>query len=305
MKLPFFNNWLTWNVNAEPYGLRTNKNDIVTFDTTKSNIPVGNYKEELLNNARMIREYYSGKFDVLYSGGVDSEVVLRIFKELRIEHNTIIVRYKNDYNYREIQCALEFVKSHNIPHKVIDFDLEKFYKDEAYDLFVKSSCIRAARLPHIKFCADFCDNIPIMGEADVYWRRSLGADYTQKSDWKFIVSESAHNCNMYLNSLQRENACDFFEFTPNVIKSYNQLPIIKMLLADQISNKVSNWSSKWLIHQEIWPDLIKRVKLIGYEKNNIPGTVPTFIAELQTVMENSIGSGNDYWYTQEELNHII
>jgi hypothetical protein len=144
-----------------------------------------------------------------------------------------------------------------------------------------------------------------MGEGDIYWRRTLGSDYTQKSDWKFIMSEASHNCNMYLNSLGRENVCDFFEFTPNVIKSYNQLPIIKMLLNDQIPNKISNWSSKWLIHKEIWPDLKKRVKLIGYEKNNEPGTTPAFITELQTVIENKIGPGSDYWYTLEELNRII
>jgi hypothetical protein len=305
IQYPFHNAWIKWKMNDQPYQLRKNKTDICTFEVTKTEDPVKTYKEELLNNARMIREYYPGKFDVLYSGGVDSEVVLRVFNELKIKHNTIIVRYNDDYNYKEIECALEFVKSYNIPYKIIDFNLEKFYQNEAYDLFVKSSCIRAGRLPHIKFCADFCDNIPIMGEGDIYWRRTLGSDYTQKSDWKFIMSEASHNCNMYLNSLGRENVCDFFEFTPNVIKSYNQLPIIKMLLNDQIPNKISNWSSKWLIHKEIWPDLKKRVKLIGYEKNNEPGTTPAFITELQTVIENKIGPGSDYWYTLEELNRII
>jgi hypothetical protein len=305
MKLPFFNNWLSWNINGVPYQLRKNKNDICTFSTIKADLPVDSYKEELLNNAKLMREYYSGKFDVLYSGGIDSEVILRVFKELGIEHNTIIVRYKDGYNYREIEHALECVKSLGIPYKIIDFDLQKFYEDEAYDLCIKSSCIRVGRVNHIKFCVDFCDNIPVMGEGDIYWFRTNQTDYTEPTEWKFLVSEASHNCNMYLTSLGRENVCDFYEFTPNLIKAYNNQPIMKQLLNDEKKGKVSNWSSKWAMHKELWPDLKERVKLTGLEKDGPAGTMPEFVRTLQDTIEKEIGPGNDYWYTPEELKNII
>lgn len=305
MRLPFYNNWLSWSINGEPYALRKTKNDICTFTAVADNSPVGTYKEELLNNARMMREYYSGQFDVLYSGGVDSEVILRIFKELGIKHNTIIVRYKDGYNYREIENALECVKSLNIPHKIIDFDIQKFYENEAYDWCIKSSCIRVGRVNHIKFCVDFCDNIPVMGEGDIYWYRTHETDYTKPTEWKFLVSEASHNCNMYLTSLGRENVCDFYEFTPNLIKAYNQQPIMQDLLNDKLKGKVSNWSSKWLMHSQIWPDLRKRIKLTGFEQDKPAGTMPEFVSKLQETIENEIGPGNDYWYTPEELNKII
>jgi len=305
MKLPTLDGWLSWSMNGVPYALRKNKDDVCTFNMVKSYTQVGTYKEELLNNARAMRDYYSDPFDVLYSGGIDSEVILRVFKELGIKHNTIVVRYKDGYNKREIDCAIESLKQLNLPYKIIDFDLKKFYENEAYDLCIKSSCIRVGRVNHVKFCADFCDNIPIMGEGDIYWYRTHDIDYTVPSEWRFIVSEASHNCNSYLTSLGRENVCDFYEFTPNLIKAYNNQPIMQQLLNDKIPGKTSNWSSKWLMHSELWPDLIKRVKLTGLEGDNVPGSAPDFVSTLQGTIDNEIGPGNDYWYTLDELNKLI
>lgn len=305
MKLPTLDGWLSWSINDVPYALRKHKNDVCTFNMVKSDITVGTYKEELLNNAKAMRDYYSDPFDVLYSGGIDSEVILRVFKELGIKHNTIVVRYKGDYNKREVDSAISSLQQLNIPYKIIDFDLKKFYENDAYDLCKKSSCIRVGRVNHVKFCVDFCDNIPIMGEGDIYWHRTHDIDYSVPSEWRFVVSEASHNCNSYLTSLGRENVCDFYEFTPNLIKAYNNQPIMQDLLNDRIFGKTSNWSSKWLMHSELWPDLIKRVKLTGLEGNNNPGFVPKFVSILQDTIENEIGAGNDYWYTLDELNKFI
>lgn len=305
MKLPFYDNWQKWTVNDVLYSHRKNKSDHWNFSMRRCTEPIGTLKEELFNNASKIRDYYTGPFDVLYSGGIDSEVVLRVFKELGIKHNTIIVKYKNGYNHREITNAIETVKSLNIPYTLIDFDLEKFYETEAYDLSIESSCIRVGRATHIKFCKDFCDNIPVMGEGDVYWRRDLGTDYSKPSAWRFIIAEDSHNCGMFMTKLGRENVCDFFEFTPNIIKAYNNYPLVQQLLNDKISGKTSNWSSKWLIYRDIWPDLVQRVKLTGLEGDKEPGYMPMFVKELQDVIEAKIGPGNTYWCTPDELNKFV
>lgn len=305
MKLPFYNAWVKWSINGVPYASRKHKDDICEFVYSPEKSKVGTYKEELLNNAKYARDYFSGKFDVLYSGGVDSEVILRVFKELGIKHNTIIVRYKDGYNHREISHAINSVQSLNIPYKIIDFDLKKFFETEAYDTCIESSCIRAGRSPYIKFCRDFCDNIPVMGEGDVYWYRFGGTDYTKPADWKFMMMEASHNCSMYMTKLGRENLCDFYEFTPNVIKAYNNQPIMQDLLNDKIPGKLSNWSSKWRIHNQLWPDMAHRVKLTGLEGDGVPGTTPEFVSSLQKVVDEEIGPGNTYWYTEEELDNLI
>lgn len=305
MRLPTFNGWLGWSYNDKLYSVRQNKNCKYKFIVNKQDsINQLSYKEALLYNAEMAREYFSDKFDLLFSGGIDSEVVLRTFKDLGITHNTYIFKYNNNYNRRDYETAINVAENLNVPYKVIDFNLENFFENDAYDLFTKSKCIRAGRLVHLKLC-ELVDNIPVMGEAEPYWLRELGADYTIKSGWKFPMNESNHNCSIYLHSLGRENLCDFYEFTPNVIAAFQAHPLTHKLLNDDLPGKISNWSNRISMHQEIWPDIVHRYKLTGYESENYPGFYPNFFTDFQEKMTAEVGKGDEYWLTPLEVNEIF
>lgn len=299
---PNLDSWLSWSFNDKPYGLRTSKDDVYKIHVDKSKI-VGtakSYKEELYDTARMMRDYHTGTFDVLLSGGIDSEVVVRTFKDLGISHNTFIFRYENNINHRDVSSAIEIATCLNIPYTIIDFNLEKFYKEDAYPLFQRSGCIRAGRLPHLRFC-EIVDNIPVMGDAEPYWWRVLQSDYDQPSEWIFPLNESNHNVSMYMQSLGKANICDWYEFNPNLIKAFNNLPIIQDLINDRLFGKTSCWTSRIPIHSEIWPDIKHKHKLTGYEGENFTGVYPSYITELQEIMTNQIGDGNEYWFTYNQL----
>lgn len=306
MNPPTLNGWLTWSFNDVPYGLRKSKDDVYKFIMNTSTItePVQSYKEELYNNARLMRDCYVGEFDVLLSGGIDSEVVVRTFKDLKIPHNTYIFKYENNINHRDVTSAVDIATSLNIPYKIIDFNLEKFFEAEAYDVFQKSGCIRAGRLPHLKFF-DYLDNIPVMGEAEPYWLRVLVGDYSKKSNWIFPLNESNHNASMYLHSLGRDNICDWYEFNPNLIKAFNNLPIIQDLINDKLIGKQSCWTSRTPIHQTIWPDIKHKHKLTGYEGEKYPGVYPEYINKIQDYMTNTIGEGDEYWFNYDELTQLF
>ena len=300
------NDWLSWSFNDILYGLRTSKDDVYTLNINTSSItePIKSYKEELYNNARLMRDYHVGTFDVLLSGGIDSEVVVRTFKDLKITHNTYIFKYENNINHKDVTSAVDIATSLNIPYKIIDFNLEKFFEAEAYDVFQKSGCIRAGRLPHIKFF-DYIDNIPIMGDAEPYWSRVLQKDYNKKSNWIFPLTEANHTSSMYLHSIGRPNVCDWYEFNPNLIKAFNQLPLIQDLINDKIPGKLSCWTSRTPIHAEIWPDIKYKHKLTGYEGENYPGVYPEYINKIQDYMTTKVGDGNEYWFTYDVLTELF
>lgn len=306
MSMPNHNGWLTWSFNDVPYGLRTSKDDVYTInvDTTHISNSVKSYKEELYNNARLMRDYHVGNFDVLLSGGIDSEIVVRTFKDLNIPHNTYIFKYENNINHRDVSSAIEIATCLNIPYKIIDFNLEKFFNTDAYDIFQKSGCIKAGRLPHIKFF-DYIDNIPVMGDAEPYWSRVLQRDYSQKSDWIFPLNEANHNSSMYLQSIGRPNVCDWYEFNPNLIKSFNELPLIQDLINDRLPGKLSCWTSRIPIHSEIWPDIKHKHKLTGYEGDNFTGVYPEYINQMQNYMTKQVGEGNEYWFIYDELTELF
>lgn len=302
MIYPNLGGWLSWSFNDKPYGLRTNKDDVykIHVDTSKIVGTTKSYKEELYDTARIMRDYYTGTFDVLLSGGIDSEIVVRTFKDLNISHNTYIFKFENNINYKDVSSAIEIATCLNIPYTVIDFNLAKFYKDDAYELFQKSRCIRAGRLPHLRFC-ELIDNIPVMGDSEPYWWRVLQSDYSQPSEWIFPLNESNHNASMYMQSIGKVNICDWYEFNPNLIKAFNNLPLIQNLIHDRIPGKASCWTSRIPVHAEIWPDIKPKQKLTGYEGDAVPGVYPEYITELQEVMTNQIGDGNEYWFTYNRL----
>jgi hypothetical protein len=144
-----------------------------------------------------------------------------------------------------------------------------------------------------------------MGEAEPYWLRVLGDDYSKKSDWIFPLNEANHIASIYLHSLERENVCDWYEFNPNLIKAFNNLPIIKNLINDKLPGKKSCWTSRTPIHQEIWPDIKYKHKLTGYEGDNYPGIYPEYINKMQDYMSDIIGEGNEYWFTYDELTQLF
>jgi hypothetical protein len=305
MKLPSLNGWMSWSFDDVEYGVRTNKDSVYNFHLNLPKLePLQSYQQELYNNAMASRDYFSGQFDVLLSGGIDSEVIVRTLRDVKIKHNTYIFRYENNYNHREVSSAIDIATCLGIDYKIIDFSLKDFFENEAYDLFKKSGCIRAGRLVHLGLC-DRLDNIPIMGEGEPYWYRTLEGDYSSKSEWKFPMNESNHNVSMYLHSMGRENLCDWYEFTPNVINAFNKLPMIQDLISDKIYGKHSSWSCRVPIHQAIWTDLKPKPKLIGYEQDNPSGTYPEFIIEFQKIMTAELGDGNEYWFTEDEVKQMF
>lgn len=306
MKSFTLNSWLSWNFDGSQYGVRTSKDNVYTlkFDLSKMPKEISSYKEELYNNARLMRDHHVGKFDVLLSGGIDSEVVVRTFKDLKIPHNTYIFKFEDNINYKDVESAIEICNSLNISYKVIDFNLKKFFESSAYDIFQKSGCIRAGRLPHLKFF-DYIDNIPVMGEAEPYWLRVSGNNYDETSNWIFPINESNHNASIYLHTLGRDNVCDWYEFSPNLIKAFNRLPLIQNLINDKMPGKISSWSSRCAIHQDIWPDMRNKPKLTGYEGDKAPGEYPDYMIEMQDYMTNHIGEGNEYWFTYDQLTQLF
>jgi hypothetical protein len=297
-----YKNWLSWSYNNTPHGYRTDINDSYKYhiDTTFIESPVLTYKDELYKSASLMRDCFTEPFDVLLSGGIDSEIVVRTFKDLGIKHKTFIFKYEDNLNYRDVESAIEICLSAGIDFNIIDFNLRDFFEKEAYQLFQKSGSLQAGRLPQLKFL-DLLDNIPVTGNSEPYWKRSLLLDYSNKSEWLFPIREGDHNLSIYCHGQGRDSICDWYEFHPNVIKSFNMHPLIQNLLEDKIPGKLSSWSSRVPIHREIWPDIKEKPKLVGFEKNNIPGSCPEYIIELQKTMDQEIGGGQEYWYTEKEL----
>jgi hypothetical protein len=288
------NNWLTWSYDGVEKGTKltpTSKYELKFIPTITQ--PVKSYKEELLANTRSIRDSFREPFDLLFSGGVDSEVILRCNLELGIPINVFIFRYENNYNLPDVTHALRICDELNVTPTVIDFNLKKFFENDAYDVWKTGYFKSSGRLPHMKMF-EYLDNIPIMGDGCPYW--------IYDKQWLFEMDEASHSATCYANSIGKPALADWYEYSPEVLLSHMQTPIIQKLLL----NKYADFNEiKYQLHNNIWTELQIRPKLIGfegYDNFGNPVQIPKFMMDFQRQIINpSKLIHKTYRFTADEL----
>ena len=260
-----FNNWMSYSFDGIEYGKKLTRESVfsINFNNKIKKDSIPSYKDALYNNARIMRDSFTEPFDVLLSGGIDSEIVVRTFKDLGIEHNTFIFRLENDYNIRDGNDAISICQQINIPYKIINFNLEHFFEHDALEYFNKSFVPRAGRLPRLKWI-EYLDNIPVFCDGEPYWKRLYNADYSAQSEWHLQLGEDAYSSSLYASNIDRTVIGDWYEYTPEIILSHMKHPMTQQLLNDQLPGKLSSWSSRYTMHQEIWPEVITRKKLVHF-----------------------------------------
>jgi hypothetical protein len=289
------NNWLTWYYNEVAYGPKTtldSKFDIkITPTITRQ---VKSYKEELLTNASLIRDSFNEPFDLMLSGGVDSEVILRCYLELKIPINVFVFRYENNYNLPDVTHALRICKELNVTPTVIDFNLQKFFENDAYDIWTTGYYLNSGRLPHMKMI-EFMDNIPIMGDGEPMW-------IFKNNEWKFELDEVCHSQSIRCKTIGRSVIADWYEYSPEVIISHMKHPMIQELMQTPSTPK-QYVETKYQLHKQLWNSIEIRTKYVGYEGNLKPGmnsSKPSFMLEFNKLY-NDHRSSTSFYYTKQEL----
>lgn len=289
------NNWLTWYYDDIEYGPKTSPNskfDIKIMPTVTR--PVNSYKEELLLNASVIRDTFSEPFDLMLSGGVDSEVILRCYHELKIPVNVFVFRYENNYNLPDVTSALHICNELNVTPKVIDFDLQKFFENDAYDIWTTGYYLNSGRLPHMKMI-EYLDNFPIMGDGDPVWEFS-------NDEWRLGLDDVSHSQSLYCRTINRPMLVDWYEYSPEVILAHVNHPVMQTLMQSRGLHK-DFIQAKYLLHKDLWNAIELRPKYVGFEGGLPPGlnsSKPEFMLEFNKVY-NKGRSVTCFKYSKEDL----
>lgn len=293
------NNWISWSYDGIELGKKTHPS--ADFSLTFNPIiqsPVKSLREELLNNAKLIRDTYTGNFDLLLSGGADSEVVLRVYHELKIPVNVFVFRYEKEYNYRDVAYAQQICQELDVKYTLIDFNLQKFIENDAYNLWLECYPSNVARLPHLKML-DYLDNIPIIGSGEPEWFKINGK-------WLFELSEGSFIQQIHQYHKGRVVLADWFNYSPEVTASYMQNPLVWNLINDKFSPYKKSAEIKWQVYNYCWPALKMRTKLIGFEGKGDSGTIePEFMREFNQTYIGNQTSNTRLFYTNNELINLL
>jgi len=101
---------------------------------------IRSYYEEIVSTAEYIYANKEGKLHVLYSGGLDSEYICRVFLAMGIDFVPVIIRLNGPgiiYNQHDIQYAIDFCSTRNLSPCMYDIDYDQFVESGKYLTMIK------------------------------------------------------------------------------------------------------------------------------------------------------------------------
>lgn len=257
------NNWYSWSYNDRVFGRQTGTDKFTTCFTNYTG-NVSNFKNELLKAAKSTMDHVTSTPVILFSGGSDSEIMLRSFLDIGVVPKIVIARYENDYNLYDVSYAVTICSILNVPYTIIDFNLQKFYENDAEQMSELAQIDRPRALPYCKLL-ELVDGFPIMGASDLSpWRTN--DDYNQKGTWLIRCWEHDIGWSKFLRAIDKPGIAEWFKWTPGLVLSYMRTEWFTKLVNDAYYGKLGSNSTKLIGYREAYPDLIERKKQTGFEK---------------------------------------
>jgi len=257
------NNWYIWKYDNDILG-RQNEMGTKEYSTFfKFDGAVQDFKTELVSCAEKSLEVINTKPCIFFSGGIDSEIVIRSYLELGVNPEIIIVRYEDDINIYDVSFAVVICNQLGINYRIVDFNLKKFYENDAERVAEIAQIDRPRALPQLKFL-EFTDNFPIYGSGDITVFRT-DDDYTKKGKWMVCCHEHDTSWCKYSMAINRPAILCWFKWTPGVVLSYFRTEWCQKLINDEYIGKLGTNSTKYFGYKEAFPDIIPRIKKTGFE----------------------------------------
>ena len=259
-------NWYQWSYDDGPaFGLRTGRDDKLKIKYGK--LPKFKpFKAALLDNARSTIDHFPGyKFNLLISGGIDSELMLRTYLELKHPVHAHIFRYEKDWNIYDVSHAVLMCENLNVPYTIHNFNLTEFFDEGKFVWFSdKAQSDRPRALVQLAFPGIIGEGLIISASSDPRWYRPHD-DYTQQAQWRVQDFEHDIALDRFTHRIGIPAVMQWFKWTPALTLAWFSLRWFSRLVADGIPGKLGVVSTKITGYQEVFPEIPFRVKKTGFE----------------------------------------
>ena len=241
------------------------------------------FHDECIRTARRIRESTNLPIDILFSGGVDSEVALRAFIEAGIEVRVWSVRFRGDLNAHDAIWVSHVCESLGLRPKILELDLLKFWERDAMAYAERTQCV-SPQLLSTMWLADQTDGFCVLGSGENFIVKRLPEDYVPgessylRSVWHLFEKEKIAAWYRHFQVAGRDAAPGFFQYTPEIMLSWFLDGLGCDLWNDRLVGKRYSVSSKLGFYQRHFP-ILERPKYTGFE--NVPAQDRAFRMELR------------------------
>ena len=233
----------------------------VDIDPTTNNLML-NYFEASQEAAKAIADQRQGELHLMYSGGVDSEYTLSLFRSLNISITPVIVKLLPDYNAHDVAYAFKYCEKYNLTPKVIDIDFDRFVTSgQMYRvaLAMNSSKFHYAATAQ---AISQLDGTILCGDGEPYIRLD---PVTQR--WNIRIHEYEYALTNHYRNNGIYGTPHFNRYNKQMFYAFLTDPRMTDLANNGVPGKTSNFSSKWIIYnRHSGFNLEERPKYHGYEQ---------------------------------------
>ncbi len=294
----YYNNWLQYSFDGVLNDKKQTPQSSMNLHFNKCYVSSLNVKDALYHNAMMLEAYYSPPYDILLSGGIDSEIIVRVNHDLGIQQNVYTFRYEDDLNVRDVEAAKTLCNELGIQINIIDFNMKHFIENDAYDLYHKTYFPKIDYLTKIKWL-EFLNHTPVFGNGEPYWKK---ISKNTVEEWMLDLLEHEFSMGLCGRYTDTSIVVEWDLFTPDIHMTYVNEPIIKKLINNKILGKTSSWSSRYELFRNIWPTVRDNIKLVGFEgKFGAAGSCPPYILEFKNKVLKPTSNAN-FLFTVNDLN---
>jgi hypothetical protein len=218
---------------------------------------------EQFRTADILHREYGNELTVLFSGGTDSEIVLRAFVDIGVKPDTVFIKFKNDYNLDDYLVAERICRELGVTLRTIDFDVKEFYySGQAKEFAQRVQCSQIAYL--IVYHNFMRLQRPCIMGGELLFRRNI---HSKISQWYYCWRENEDCASIRASQLcQIPLVNEWFSYTPEMMGYYLDNCKIQTLFSDRYNYKLASVSSKNAILEEYMPSILKKEKTHGYEK---------------------------------------
>jgi len=260
------NNHLSYTIGNRSFGYRENfyeKFSVKVGAVDKDHYRTSNWVEEQYRTADIVSKEYGKDFVVMFSGGTDSEIVLRSFLEIGITPRICFIKFKGDYNLNDLAAAQEVADDVGLPLEVLEFDVLKFYNSgQAYEFAAELQCRQMAYLT-VYYNILKLQAPAVMG-GEMLMRKNIVPGY---SKWYYCFRENEDASAMrfsYKYNIPLVN--EWFSYTPEMMAYYLEIPAISDLVNNKNIYKLASVSTKNQTLYKLFPACIRKRKTHGYEQ---------------------------------------
>jgi len=290
-----YKNHLKYKIDGEDFAHRSNSYQ--KYEVEVGKVDMEYFKKstpssEILRIADLVFTEVGKECVVFFSGGTDSEIVVRAFLKIGIRPKCIMICLKNGYNSHDVHTAKIICKELGVELSLINFDVHEFvYSGEAAEFSEKIQCAQIT-FSMIFNCIKKLNLPVIMGGSIPLLKTSRDG----KVIWYYSFRENEEGCAMrFVNLYNIPVINEWFSYTPESMLHFLTNPVIKEVAENKVPHKLSIESSKNKALIEYLPNIRLRDKTHGFE-NLLPFNLECYrnLAANQCMRLTSCLDGIEY-----------